>query len=100
MNTKIITVIIAFTVVILVFTLRNNAFINSLVSGFLTRILPLFILKGRSMSKRLNMIKIREILRLRFAADLSVRQIARSQNLSTGVVSKYIQRAQEHNKPR
>ena len=42
------------------------------------------------------MIKIREILRLRFAADLSVRQIARSQNLSTGVVSKYIQRAQEH----
>lgn len=47
------------------------------------------------MSKGINMIKIREILRLRFAAGLSIRQIARSQKLSTGVVSKYIQRAHE-----
>lgn len=40
------------------------------------------------------MIKIRELLRLRFAAQLSVRQIARSENVSTGVVSKYINRAE------
>lgn len=45
------------------------------------------------MSKRITMIKLREILRLRFAAELSVRQIARSQNLSNGAVSKYINRA-------
>lgn len=40
------------------------------------------------------MIKIRELLRLRFAAELSIRQIARSNGLSIGVVSKYIHRAQ------
>ena len=39
------------------------------------------------------MIKLRDILRLRFAAELSVRQIARSQNISNGAVSKYINRA-------
>ncbi len=40
------------------------------------------------------MIHIRELLRLRFAAQLSVRQIARCQGLSVGVVSKYLQRAE------
>lgn len=40
------------------------------------------------------MINIKEILRLRFAAELSVRQIARSQDLSVGVVSKYLTRAE------
>ena len=39
------------------------------------------------------MIKIRELLRLRFAAELSIRQIARSNGLSVGVVAKYISRA-------
>lgn len=46
------------------------------------------------MTQRITMIKVREILRLRFSAELSVRQIARSQQLSVGVVSKYIQRAE------
>lgn len=40
------------------------------------------------------MIKIREVLRQRFAAELSIRQIARSNGLSIGVVSKYLSRAQ------
>ena len=40
------------------------------------------------------MIKIRELLRQRFAAELSIRQIARSNGLSIGVVSKYVGRAQ------
>lgn len=40
------------------------------------------------------MIKIREILRLRFAAELSIRQIASGNKLSIGVVSKYVSRAQ------
>jgi len=46
------------------------------------------------MTKRINMIKVREILRLRFSAELSIRQIARSQQLSVGVVSKYVKRAE------
>ncbi len=46
------------------------------------------------MSKRISMIKIRELLRLRFAAELSIRQIAHSNGLSIGVVSKYLSRAQ------
>ncbi|WP_018414504.1 hypothetical protein [Teredinibacter turnerae] len=41
------------------------------------------------------MINIREILRLRFAAKLSIRTIARCNNLSIGVVSTYISRAQD-----
>lgn len=41
------------------------------------------------------MIKIRELLRLRLVAELSIRQVARSTGLSIGVVSKYISRAQE-----
>jgi len=37
--------------------------------------------------------KIKEVLRLKHASNLSLRQIARSLNLSVGVVSKYLQRA-------
>ena len=39
------------------------------------------------------MIKLREILRLRFAADLSIGQIAASLGLSKGAVHKYLERA-------
>ena len=38
----------------------------------------------------LPMRKIRDILRLRFEADLSFEKIARALNLSKGVVSKYL----------
>ncbi len=37
--------------------------------------------------------KIKEVLRLKHESNLSLRQIARSLNLSVGVVSKYLQRA-------
>jgi len=39
------------------------------------------------------MLKLKEILRLKYAANLSQRQIASCVNLSLGVVSKYLQRA-------
>ena len=39
------------------------------------------------------MIKLRELLRLRFAAELFIRQIAVSLKLSKGVVHKYVERA-------
>lgn len=42
---------------------------------------------------RLAMVKIKDILRLRHDAGLSLREIARSLNLSLGVVSKYLQLA-------
>jgi transposase len=42
---------------------------------------------------RLAMLQIRDILRLRHDAGLSLREIARSLNLSLGVVSKYLQLA-------
>jgi transposase len=45
-------------------------------------------------TKRVTMLKLKEILRLRYEANLSLRQIARSLNLSLGVVSKYVQRAE------
>ena len=41
------------------------------------------------------MLKLKEILRLKFEASLPVRQIAAAQNLSVGVISKYISRAEE-----
>lgn len=47
------------------------------------------------MSKRISMIKLRDILRLRFAAELSLRQIASTLKLSEGVVHKYVNRALE-----
>lgn len=46
-------------------------------------------------NKRVPMLKIREILRLKFEANLSVRQIAAAQKISVGVVTKYLQRANE-----
>ncbi|MDZ7924917.1 MAG: hypothetical protein U5M23_12895 [Marinagarivorans sp.] len=39
------------------------------------------------------MIKLKEILRLKYEAQLSLRQIAASLSLSIGVISKYVQRA-------
>ena len=42
----------------------------------------------------LAMLAIKEILRLKYEARLSQRQIARSLQLSVGVVSKYLRRAQ------
>lgn len=44
-------------------------------------------------TKRVTMLKLKEILRLKYAANLSYRQIASCVNLSLGVVSKYLQRA-------
>lgn len=41
-------------------------------------------------TQRVSMRKIRDILRLKHCAGLSIRQIARSLNLSVGVVSKYL----------
>lgn len=40
--------------------------------------------------QRLSMRQIKEVLRLKFAAQLSQRQIARSLKISTGVVAKYL----------
>lgn len=45
-------------------------------------------------TKRVSMIKLKEILRLKFEAELSVRQIALCLSLSLGVISKYLQRAE------
>lgn len=45
-------------------------------------------------TKRVTMQKLKDVLRLRYGAELSMRQIAASLQLSTGVVSKYISRAQ------
>jgi len=45
-------------------------------------------------TKRVSMIKLKEILRLKFEAKLSVRQIALCLSLSLGVISKYLQRAE------
>ena len=44
-------------------------------------------------SRRITMRKIKEVLRLRYACGLSLEQIARAQNLSKGVVAKYLKRA-------
>lgn len=44
-------------------------------------------------NKRVSMNKIKDVLRLRHQADLSIRQIAASVSLSTGAVSKYLKRA-------
>ena len=44
-------------------------------------------------TKKVTMQKIKEILRLKYGANLSTRQISRSLNISTGVISKYIKRA-------
>jgi len=44
-------------------------------------------------TKKVSMQKIKEVLRLKFEAELSTRQIARSLNLSVGAVSKYLTRA-------
>ena len=43
--------------------------------------------------KRVSMIKLKEILRLKYEAQLSLRQIAACLSLSIGVISKYVQRA-------
>ena len=43
-------------------------------------------------TKKVTMQKIKEILRLKYGANLSIRQISRSLNISTGVISKYINR--------
>lgn len=45
-------------------------------------------------TKRVTMQKLKDVLRLRYSAELSIRQIAASLRLSSGVVSKYISRAQ------
>jgi transposase len=45
-------------------------------------------------TKRVTMFKLKELLRLRYEARLSVRQIALSLSLSLGVISKYLQRAE------
>ncbi len=45
----------------------------------------------------ITMRKISEILRLYFDAKLGIRKIARSLNLSVGVVQKYVARAKAHN---
>lgn len=45
-------------------------------------------------TKRVTMQKIKDILRLKHGAGLSIRQIAKSLGLSIGVVSKYLRRAQ------
>jgi transposase len=44
-------------------------------------------------TKRINMIKLKELLRLKHEAGLSVRQIALSLSLSIGAISKYLNRA-------
>ena len=44
-------------------------------------------------TKRVTMMKLRELLRLKYEAQLSVRQIALCLSLSMGAVSKYVQRA-------
>lgn len=44
-------------------------------------------------TKKVSMIKLREILRLKYEAKLSVRQIGSCLSLSIGVISKYVQRA-------
>lgn len=46
-------------------------------------------------TKRITMQKIKDVLRLKHAGGLSLRQIERSINLSTGVISKYLKRAKE-----
>lgn len=46
-------------------------------------------------AKRITMRKIREILRLRFAAGLSIRQIKDSTKVSIGAIQKLLSRAQE-----
>jgi transposase len=45
-------------------------------------------------NKRITMNKLKEVIRLRYQADLSHRQIAASLNLSRGVVAKYLKRAE------
>lgn len=45
-------------------------------------------------TKRVTMNKLKEILRLKFEANLSLRQIALCVSLSLGVISKYLQRAE------
>ena len=47
----------------------------------------------RPATRRITMRKIKEVLRLRYACGLSLEQIARAQNLSKGVVAKYLKRA-------
>lgn len=42
---------------------------------------------------RISMREIKDVLRLKYAAGLSQRQIARSLNISTGAVSTYLTRA-------
>jgi transcriptional regulator with XRE-family HTH domain len=44
-------------------------------------------------AERLSMRQIREVLRLRFASELSQRAIAKSLGLSQGAVSSYLSRA-------
>lgn len=50
-------------------------------------------------NKRVSMIKLKEILRLKHEAKLSIRQIARSLNLSGGAVSKYLKRFEHSSLP-
>ncbi len=45
-------------------------------------------------TKRVSMQKIKDILRLKYDANLSLRQIALSLSLSLGVVSQYLKRAE------
>lgn len=47
-----------------------------------------------SKNKRVSMNKIKDVLRLRHQAELSIRQVASSLNLSIGAVSKYLKRAE------
>ena len=43
--------------------------------------------------KKVTVLKLKDILRLHYDAHLTQRQIARSQKLSVGVISKYLTRA-------
>jgi hypothetical protein len=45
-------------------------------------------------TKRVTMQKIKDILRLKYEAQLSLRQLALSLSLSLGVISRYVQRAE------
>jgi hypothetical protein len=45
-------------------------------------------------ARRLSVRKIKEVLRLKFAAGLGLRQIARSRSIGLGNVHEYLQRAE------
>lgn len=72
-----------------VFTFQNPT--SALI--FLTANLLPFCSGGGMPNKRLSMRQLREILRLRLQAEISVRQIQRSLRVSVGAVSKILSKA-------